>query len=93
MSKKQIYLTNKHKGETLSELKTFENLGDYTIELKTEAEPYGMIISLINEPDDNKIDYAKKYMGFTAYNCLAVIERFNRIFIIDGFKKRIHFIT
>lgn len=66
-------------GETLSELKTFENLGDYTIELKTEAEPYGMIISLTNEPDDNKIDYAKKYMGFTAYNCLAVIENLSYV--------------
>lgn len=74
-------------GETLAALGVYENLGAYKTELKTDAEPYGMIVSLEKPIVENKEAYSEKYMGFVAYNCLALIDNLSNVtfkYQIDG---------
>lgn len=66
-------------GKTLSALGVYENLGAYKMKLKTDAEPYGMILNLEKPIEKKKEAYAENYMGFVAYNCLALIDNLSSV--------------
>lgn len=66
-------------GETLHALKIFEILGEYTIQLHTSEEPYGMTVEIRKPIEAKKEAYLEKYMGYAAYNCLAVIDNLSYV--------------
>ena len=66
-------------GETLSALKVSDLFGAYTMQLQTSQEPYGMTIILEKPIEKQKEAYLKNYMGFAAYNCMAVIDNLSDV--------------
>lgn len=77
-------------GETLSALKIYEKLGEYTMELHTGKEPYGMTVVIKKPVEEKKKRYLENYMGFAAYNCLAVIDNLSYVnfkYELNGVKK------
>lgn len=66
-------------GQTLSALDVFNQLGEYTLELQTSDEPYGMTIELKKEIDIENEKYFEKFMGYVSCNCLAVIDNLSYV--------------
>ena len=66
-------------GETLYVLKVFEKLGEYTMELHTSEEPYGMTVVIKKPIEKKKEAFLEKYMGFAACNCLALIDNLSSV--------------